>query len=270
MLTEQAVESMFRQLLADSGNAPDAFSRAERLLAQELDENSPLRLRLTAELDATRFREPILFDLDTAAYNHHRASWDAPDADVNQNISVEIHIRDAEPKIDKKKLDAVQNAVSGFLMLFGYSPDPESHGLEAHASWHWYEWFRSRLPFVRKESEQVYGEMKEALRRRHIDQAGADAFNSRAMAAAELIKSIEPFQDVVIRLGDIVIVKKINQLGIETLSPELARRLDQRPEAMQSSATFYQFIEEQKPGAVPAESTPTLTAPAGPNDSNEA
>lgn len=54
MLTESTVENMFRQLV----NAPDrneeAFDKAEELLEDELRPESPLRHRLTVELDELR------------------------------------------------------------------------------------------------------------------------------------------------------------------------------------------------------------------------
>lgn len=54
MLTEQAVETMFRKLV----NAPDrneeTFEKAEDMLEDELRPESPLRHRLSVELEEMR------------------------------------------------------------------------------------------------------------------------------------------------------------------------------------------------------------------------
>lgn len=256
MLTESEIVRSFRRLLTNCER--DMLAKAEKLL-EELRPDSLMRQRLTEELN--ELRELLTCsqscaeydeaeDLEVKANKHYKSAWEDSEVDINQKMTVEIHICDADPKRDAQKLERLQSAVGDFLSEFGFSPDPENQPKEVHASWHWYEWFRSKLPFVRRESEQTYEEMKEALRRRYIDQTGADAFNHRATAAAELLKSIEPFADVVIRLGDVVIAKStvdgVAKLGIETLSPELARRLDAKPYAMRNSAAYYQFMEEEK------------------------
>lgn len=54
MLTEATVEKMFRTLINDPGRGEEAFEKAEELLEVELRPESPLRHRLTIELDELR------------------------------------------------------------------------------------------------------------------------------------------------------------------------------------------------------------------------
>ena len=54
MLTEATVEKMFRALINDPERSGDSFDQAEELLEEELRPESPLRHRLTIELDELR------------------------------------------------------------------------------------------------------------------------------------------------------------------------------------------------------------------------
>ncbi|TWT95792.1 hypothetical protein Pla100_34350 [Neorhodopirellula pilleata] len=54
MLTEATVERMFREIIASNENSDDKFDQAEELLEAELRDESPLRHRLSVELDELR------------------------------------------------------------------------------------------------------------------------------------------------------------------------------------------------------------------------
>ncbi|MEM6364794.1 MAG: hypothetical protein AAF745_10230 [Planctomycetota bacterium] len=54
MLTEATVERMFRDLIADPKRDNEVFDKAEELLETELRNESPLRHRLSVELDELR------------------------------------------------------------------------------------------------------------------------------------------------------------------------------------------------------------------------
>ena len=54
MLTEATVERMFRTLITDPNRDESTFDRAEELLEEELRPESPLRHRLSVELDELR------------------------------------------------------------------------------------------------------------------------------------------------------------------------------------------------------------------------
>lgn len=54
MLTEATVENMFRQLMNDPNRDEEVFEKAEELLEDELRPESPLRHRLTVELEELR------------------------------------------------------------------------------------------------------------------------------------------------------------------------------------------------------------------------
>ncbi|WP_146461737.1 hypothetical protein [Rubripirellula tenax] len=54
MLTESTVESMFRELMKTEERTEETFDKAEELLEDELRPESPLRHRLTVELEELR------------------------------------------------------------------------------------------------------------------------------------------------------------------------------------------------------------------------
>lgn len=54
LLTESTVENMFRQLMNAPDRSEETFDKAEELLEDELRPESPLRHRLTTELEELR------------------------------------------------------------------------------------------------------------------------------------------------------------------------------------------------------------------------
>lgn len=54
MLTEATVERMFREIISSDEKSEEKFDQAEELLEAELRDESPLRHRLTVELDEIR------------------------------------------------------------------------------------------------------------------------------------------------------------------------------------------------------------------------
>ncbi|WP_442511246.1 hypothetical protein SH528x_002916 [Novipirellula sp. SH528] len=54
LLTEATIEKMFRTLMNDPNRSDESFDKAEELLEDELRAESPLRHRLTVELEELR------------------------------------------------------------------------------------------------------------------------------------------------------------------------------------------------------------------------
>jgi hypothetical protein len=54
LLTESTVERMFRELMSGPRRSEETFDQAEELLEDELRPESPLRHRLTVELEELR------------------------------------------------------------------------------------------------------------------------------------------------------------------------------------------------------------------------
>lgn len=54
MLTESTVERMFRKLMSEPNRTEETFEKAEELIEEELRPESPLRHRLSIELEELR------------------------------------------------------------------------------------------------------------------------------------------------------------------------------------------------------------------------
>ena len=54
LLTESTVERMFREMMTDPNRNEETFDKAEELLEEELRPESPLRHRLSVELEELR------------------------------------------------------------------------------------------------------------------------------------------------------------------------------------------------------------------------
>ena len=54
LLTEATVEEMFRKMMGDPNRTEETFEKAEDLIEEELRPESPLRHRLSVELDELR------------------------------------------------------------------------------------------------------------------------------------------------------------------------------------------------------------------------
>jgi hypothetical protein len=147
-----------------------------------------------------------------------------------EGLWAEVHLPDADPEQDIRKLESIRDAVANFLFSYGYAPDTEPLGLITHGSWHWKEWFRRKKPRFEREAEDIYGSIKEALVRQNIDVAGGKAFYDRAAGAATLIEALKPFDNAVVRLGDVIVAKAVIDdkpvIVVQTISPVVAREWD--------------------------------------------
>ena len=111
----------------------------------------------------------------------------------------------------------------------------------------WKEWFQRSRPALEKEGLSIHDEVKEALRRQQIDGAGADTLEKRARAASDIVKSMENTPNAFVRLGDTVFAKAtINgqaRLMLETVTPPLAREIEQNPQISSNPAAFFELID---------------------------
>jgi hypothetical protein len=169
---------------------------------------------------------------------------------VSARIDVEIHLPGADAFRDRLSIERLQHSVRRLLDGFGYAPDPEDVATVVRASWHWKEFFIRSKPRLQTESEEIFEDMKEALRRQQIDASGAVAFRDRATAAAELIRSLDAFPSAVGRLGDVVIAKAVinaqPRIAIETVSPRLPRELEAKPLLIRDPAAFFALLDDQE------------------------
>ena len=182
--------------------------------------------------------------------------------DQGIRLRVDVYLPDANPEVEFQRLEQIRNSVGEFLDCFGFSPDPSAHSVERFSSWRWLEWFRSKT--AKEEATEIYEGMKESLRREFIDKTGAEAFEKRANATAGLMESLKDYDRAIVRLGDVVVAKAmidgIQQVVVETLSPQIARELERKPELLKNPEAFIQHVSVAEPNSVESETevTPRL------------
>ena len=182
-------------------------------------------------------------------------SFESRDNSTKENqflagMPVEVYLPDANQEDDTLQINLIKSSVTKFLASFALIPDPGVLQVEESGSWRWFNWFRPG-PHLRNEASDVYEEIREAIRRKHIDVEGATSFEKRAIATAELIKSIEPYEKAVMRLGDVIVCKITkdgkSEIFVEIVSAKLARQLDKQPGVLEHPDTFLAFLKRQKP-----------------------
>ena len=170
-------------------------------------------------------------------------------------LRVEIHLPNAVYANDIAAIRALRNATRNFLNRYGVVPDKSREGLELHSSWHWGRWFKILGRRTADETKEIYEDLKEGLRRQQIDAHCADAYQKRAESTATLIKSLQPFDNAILRIGDVVIAKATVEgrarIAVHTLSPKQARHLDENAELASDAIEFFRYIDSLPAPKIP-------------------
>lgn len=91
---------------------------------------------------------------------------------------------------------------------------------------------------TRDEIEGLYGDARDALRAQQVGKPRSETIDNLASAAAALLTSLEGHDNAILRLGELVVVKHthngIGSVAIETISAELARKLESDPELLKN------------------------------------
>lgn len=153
-----------------------------------------------------------------------------------------VYLPDAHPPTEFDELERIQDALGFFLESFGFAPEPERDPTVVFSSWSWRQLFRSLSPIAKEEGHEIFVGIKEALRRASIDKLGAEAFDLRAKSASDLIQALEPYENAIVRLGDVILAKAIidgqQRIVIETVSAHLSRQLESNPILLKDPVAF--------------------------------
>jgi hypothetical protein len=114
--------------------------------------------------------------------------------------------------------------------------------------------FRRFLAFfqndkTKQEIESFYKDGKAALRAQQLNKPRSEATEKLAVAASTLLASLEGFDNAILRLGELVVVKQthngITNVGIETISPELASKLEADPELLRDPRRLLSMLPQE-------------------------
>lgn len=159
-----------------------------------------------------------------------------------------IDVAVADSRISEQAIAVLETCIVTFMNELGFellSSEPPIRG-----SWFRRFFFESKKALTSPEAHQLYADGKEALRRQVIDLPGAEADLNLATAAQRLITSIEPFDNVAIRLGDILLVKFTirgqTTLVIEKIANEIARELENDPALLRDPKALLRFLDVRR------------------------
>jgi hypothetical protein len=106
--------------------------------------------------------------------------------------------------------------------------------------------FWSKEKMTPREADAIYEEGKTALLITYLDKPAADTTDKMADAAKKLIDAIQPYENSVLRVGNLLVVKVGKEdLRVETITPELARTLAGNPLLLQRPEVVMRLIENQ-------------------------
>jgi cold-inducible RNA-binding protein len=216
-------------------------------------------------VNETRERETRRADRPRAGYGSGGGGGRHSDASLNddaflphkpegparshRSIRVELFIGDAGIEDDEARISELRTSILETLDAIGFELDPVSEAEEEFGSWWARFLFRSKMALTSDEMIDIYTETREAIRRKAIDDVGADIFSKRATAVEKLLARLDQFDEVAFRLGDVLIVKA-NMAGkvrviVETMSHQLQRTLDDDPMLMRDPISLLTYIKDQ-------------------------
>ncbi len=168
----------------------------------------------------------------------------------HRSIQVELFIGDAGVEDDEAAISELRSSILHALNDIGFELDPTIKVQEEFGSWWARFLFRSKMALTSDEMIDIYTETREAIRRKAIDEVGADIFSKRANAVEKLLARLDQFDEVAFRLGDVLIVKatiagKV-RVVIETMSHQLQRMLDEDPMLMRDPTSLLTYINDPK------------------------
>lgn len=168
--------------------------------------------------------------------------------------TAEVFIGLPQNELSIFQIEKIQNACGEFMDALGFELETEDEPI--------YGSFFQRLAFLTKDKKtkeevsDLYAKGKKALEYKYLNGPTAEATSKLSSAAAELISSVRDIDEVVLRLGSILLVKTIRngqqQLIVETVSHELADSFDNNPNLLKNPSAIYEYIigERNKQGDI--------------------
>lgn len=173
---------------------------------------------------------------------------DAGPAGPEAEVRVIIYLPNADFSEDLVAIEALRNSVDDFMEAFGFELEPEADPITRFGSWYGEVYYRTKKVLTAVGVRKIFERMKDALLGVAVDKANAEILERRASATAKLLAQIEKFDEAVLRLGGVLIVKATvngkTRLVIETISQSLSRQLENDPLLMQRPRDLFTLLAE--------------------------
>jgi hypothetical protein len=155
---------------------------------------------------------------------------------------VVIYIPDKE--ILLTDTEQVTNAAGDFMEALGFELEAEEAPIFGS--------FFKKVKYIfsktvgNEDLEMLYRKGKKALELKYVELPTAEQTEKLASAAEKMVNSLEKFEEGVVKLGAVLVIKKkINgesRISVVQLSTEMIILLDKKPQLLQSLNTLYELV----------------------------
>jgi hypothetical protein len=183
-------------------------------------------------------------DLSRAHFRH--ADLDSIETTEPPEIEVEIIL--PQESINQTDLEQLQVAIDNLMDVCGFKLKLRLDPIQG--SWWQKLIFWSKDNTTQTVVNRLLQILKEVFIARSIGVPSAEETEKLANAADRVLKSLEPFESGVIRLGKLLVVKGMLRgkpvLRIETISLSLSQKLADNPQLLKVPESLLLLIEEQE------------------------
>ena len=165
-----------------------------------------------------------------------------------ETFSIKVFDQD----IDSTAVEDLKTEIANYAEAAGYT-DPEILSEERGS---FFSKIRYRIAKIlspdvieeaTREGEEFYRRGKEDLKAR-LEKTGVDSTQKLATATAELLKGVENFDNIILTLGKIILVKYTAPDGktktiVRTVSTEIQNKLESTPHILDDPQTLLTFLQ---------------------------
>ncbi len=160
---------------------------------------------------------------------------------------IEVDVRIPQKVISSKDIDRLLDAINNFMESCGFEYEAEFEVTKG--SFYQKLRFLSKNQKTRDEMEEIYKKGKRALELQYLDKPTAEATNELTNAASNLINACNSLDEVVIRLGAILLVK-VNidgksKLVVDTVSPDVIIKLESDTSLYNNPLKVYELLRSR-------------------------
>ncbi len=164
-------------------------------------------------------------------------------------------IRVFDPEIDPAHLEQLNQAIAQYAKAAGYA-EPEVLREEYGSFFKdvWYKVTKFLTPDVR---EEVIEEGIDLYRRgsanlkNKLEQPGIESTQQLVNATATILKEIENFDNIILHLGKLVVIKQTHnekaRVVVRTIATEIQHKLESSPELLENSQSLFSFLNTEAP-----------------------
>ena len=199
-----------------------------------------------ADLTGANFAGAVLYKANIAAAIYDEGAF--KDADIEgttpQELVAPVEIYRQED-LSYRERETLQAAIDEFMEACGFEHQIDYE--PRHGSFWQRLKFWSKERMTPREADAIYEQGKAALLANYLDKPAADTTDKMADAARKLIDAIQCYENSVLRVGSLLVVKMGKEhLRVETITPELARALAGNPVLLKGPEVLMGLIENQQ------------------------